>query len=281
MLFSERQRLKAITDSEAKGCPVWTDALDQHVRQKLIYAMFDLVEYGRSFGEDGLSQMAAYRTSRELGLPRLADERHGTSDTYQAFLTSDEGIVFSLLEALYLTGLDRIGDPPGLHNFETAIKYILLTHRVSFDFIDGRIVPYESLELHQAVVVPTLTLLGGKQRFAGAEKAYQDALHQIHDGNPENAITDAGTALQEALKALDCKGNALNPLAVSAQKKGILAGHDRKLINWVEGDRSNTGDAHNAAPASTEDAWLTVHVVGAIILRVTQDTPRPSPSVTA
>ena len=260
---------------------MWTDVLDQHVRQKLSYAMFDLVEYGQSFGESALSQIAAHRTSRELGLPRLADVQSNRSDAYQALLTSDEGIVFSLLEALYLTCLDRIGDRSGLHNFETAIKDILLTHRVSFDFIDGRIVPYESLELHQAVVVPALTLLGGKQRFAGAEKAYHDALHQIHDGNPENAITDAGTALQEALKALDCKGNALNPLAMSAQKKGILKGHDRKLINWMEADRSNTGDAHNAAPASIEDAWLTVHVVGAIILRVAQDTPRPSPLVTA
>ena len=131
--------------------------------------------------------------------------------------------------------------------------------------------------MHQSVVSPTLTLLGGNERLARVEKAYRDALDQIHEGNPENSITDAGTALQEALQALGCKGNSLKPLAKAAQQKGILTGHDMKLINWVESDRSNTGDTHNASPASVEDAWLTVHIVGAIILRITHNTPRPSP----
>ena len=184
---------------------------------------------------------------------------------------------------LVIDALKRIDGPATVAEIAREISLGMGTWTVSSvlpDLIDEKRVR-QARELHQAVVVPTLTLLGGKERFAGAEKAYQDALHQIHDGNPENGITDAGTALQEVLKALGCKGNALNPLAVSAQKKGILVGHDTKLINWVEGDRSNTGDTHNAAPASPEDAWLTVHIVGAIILRVAQDTPRPPPSVTA
>jgi hypothetical protein len=42
-----------------------------------------------------------------------------------------------------------------------------------------------------------------------------------------------------------------------------------KIIDWVESDRSEKGDAHNARPATREDAWLTVHIVGAVILRLT------------
>ncbi len=59
-----------------------------------------------------------------------------------------------------------------------------------------------------------------------------------------------------------------------ARKKGVLAPHDatlaagiEKIIDWVCADRSETGDAHNAKPATRDDAWFAVHVVGALILR--------------
>lgn len=71
-----------------------------------------------------------------------------------------------------------------------------------------------------------------------------------------------------------CKGNALGPLADDARKRGLLAPYDRKIIDWVSADRSDKGDAHNATPASRDDAWLAVHVVGALILRLAGDANR-------
>lgn len=58
-------------------------------------------------------------------------------------------------------------------------------------------------------------------------------------------------------------------LAKSAQATGVISAHDRRLIDWVSADRSVKGDTHNAQAASVEDAWLAVHIVGAIILRIT------------
>jgi hypothetical protein len=42
----------------------------------------------------------------------------------------------------------------------------------------------------------------------------------------------------------------------------------QKLVDWVSASRSDRGDAHSASNATRPDAWLVVHVVGALILRL-------------
>lgn len=159
--------------------------------------------------------------------------------------------------------------------FEAKVNEILAEHRVSFEYIDMHMVEFELKELHVEVVAPTLRLLAGRQGWDDVEKAYRDALGELSSGNPEDAITDAGTALQEALNVLGCKGKSLGSLIRSARDSGILASHDSpmveaiaKIMHWVSADRSTMGDAHNSASATRDDAWLTVHVVGALILRL-------------
>jgi len=134
-----------------------------------------------------------------------------------------------------------------------------------------------SQELHAEVVAPVLLLLSHRSGFEKVEAAYQDALREISAGHPADAITDAGTALQETLTTLGCRGNALGPLIADAQRNGLLAAHDStlgegiaKILKWVSADRSNKGDSHRASTPTTEDAWLVVHVVGALILRLVQ-----------
>jgi hypothetical protein len=41
-----------------------------------------------------------------------------------------------------------------------------------------------------------------------------------------------------------------------------------KAMHWVAADRSEMGDAHHATQATREDAWLIVHVVGAVMVRL-------------
>jgi hypothetical protein len=161
-------------------------------------------------------------------------------------------------------------------HFATTVNKVLREHRISFELIDGEMVPLASQELHAEVVAPTLRLLSGRVGWNKVETAYQDALGELAEGKPADAITDAATALQEALVALGCRGNALGPLAKSARGKGLLGPHDalmtdmvQKLIDWVSADRSAMGDAHRAGQPSVEDGWLAVHVVGALILRLT------------
>jgi diacylglycerol kinase len=49
------------------------------------------------------------------------------------------------------------------------------------------------------------------------------------------------------------------------------------VMHWVSADRSTSGDAHQVGSAAIEDAWLTVHIVGALILRLA-GSPRGSQS---
>jgi hypothetical protein len=73
----------------------------------------------------------------------------------------------------------------------------------------------------------------------------------------------------------------LGPLIKDAKKRGLLAPHDARLdkaisdvMDWVSADRSESGEAHHVSGASVEDAWLIVHIVGSLILRMASGPPR-------
>lgn len=104
----------------------------------------------------------------------------------------------------------------------------------------------------------------------------------MSEDDPSDAITDAGTALQDALRAFGAKGGSHGDLIKDALKRGILTGYDRRmldaikaLVNWSAADRSTKGDGHSSAnEPGPADAWLAIHVVGALIFRLADDTPR-------
>jgi hypothetical protein len=97
-------------------------------------------------------------------------------------------------------------------SFDKMINTLLVRHRISFELIDHEMVPFSSRERHVEVVAPTLSLLHRGKGWAKVEDAYKAALGEIARGEAANAITDAGTALQEGLVLLGCEGNALGPL---------------------------------------------------------------------
>lgn len=188
---------------------------------------------------------------------------------------ADDSHLPSLIEATFIALRElRSGSHPV--SFERDINEIMSEHRISYELVNGQMVAFQSKELHQEVVEPTLRLLPGRPDWEKVEAAYLAALREISGGNPADAITDAGTALQEALTLLGCQGNALGSLIKSAKSKGLLAPHDsqltdgiEKIANWVSADRSESGDSHKASTGVTrDDAWFTVHVVGALILRL-------------
>lgn len=163
-------------------------------------------------------------------------------------------------------------------SFRQEVNRIFQAHIVGFHLHqNSHLVPIVSHEMHTAVVEPTLYLLHSQPRFADAETAYQNALEQIRKRDPANAITDAGVALQEALTALGCEGKVLGDLLKSAHKIGLLKGKDTPLgevvgrtVDWVAAMR-NQGEAHKANPdVDMPDAWMVVHVVGALIIRLSE-----------
>ncbi len=192
-------------------------------------------------------------------LPKLAD----TND-----LVLD--IIAAMPEALSMAKVSR----QMIERYTDATNKVLREHRIAFKFVGSELIPFESDELLQEVVEPALRLLVDA-RFQASHDAYLKALKEVARGDAGTAITDASTALQQALVAVGAEGNALGPLMKSAKKRGLLGTHDQplvdglaKLIDWVSSDRSALGNAHDYSVAVLADAWLTVHVVGALIVRL-------------
>lgn len=164
--------------------------------------------------------------------------------------------------------------------YEEFVNHILNEERIGHKFVDGELIAFQNDELMQEAVEPALKLLIGK-RYTGAQKSYREALEQISHEKAGNAITYAGTALQETLEALGCKGNALGALITDAKEKGLLGKRDtpledgvRRFLHWAASERNQNSDAHRYSEAPIEDAWLMVHIVGALIVRLTSGKPR-------
>jgi hypothetical protein len=275
MLYSERKRQRSLAEREAKGETFWTSHFDKRVRQKLKYLLDECGE------GDNAAQRARYLILKDEGLPYLYTDTSNEVWDFELYLfeCSDE-MMPTVIEAMFraIVGLarsqvSRVGQGRVIA-FINGVNEVLRAHRISFEFQDGEMVPFESKALHATVLAPALTLLRDP-RFEKADRAYRDAMDELTRGTPGDAITDAATALQEMLVALGASGNALGPLLKSARSMGLLAAHDailtealQKTIDWVSADRSNLGDAHKADSAEVQDGWFTVHVVGALIVRL-------------
>jgi hypothetical protein len=276
MLYSRRNRLKKLEDAERDGANFWSRSFDPAARTRIMHAFMD------SGGKNDpmCGELARGLILRDEGLLYLVSPDWAPSFDFQEFvLQCIDDMMPTAVEAAYSALDRRPGSKPKY--FHKYVEVVLREHRISFDFVNGKMIEFSSREMHAAVVLPTLLLLAGRPELSSVEKAYQDALREISTGNPSDAITDAGTALQELLTVLGCKGNALGLLIKSARSKGLLASHDvpmmdflEKVMHWVAADRSELGDAHKSTQVPHEDAWLTVHVVGAIILRLVGPSPR-------
>lgn len=287
-LYARRKQLRDREDRERRGESFWTDRFSDETRNRLLLIMrSDLA------GDYRVVENAVKLLLADLGTLRLYLTSEETYFQFFRYLSEcDDDMVPSVIEAIVesyrltyqedyargaFTGLPQ-GMGRGAFGAELTgeINRVLAEDRIAFELVKGEMVPFASRELHVQVVEPVLRLLAtpGWERV---EKSYQSALSEIARGDGADAITDAGTALQEALSFLGAQGNQIGDLTTSARSKGLIAAHDVPLLQavdkacrWVAADRSNMGDAHNADDASRDDAWFTVHVVGAILLRLSR-----------
>lgn len=277
-LHNQRRRLADRATREANGESFWTAEFSTPARTRLAHMLEGWED------SDTLKRLARDMILKDEALNFLASPRYGEEYDFDKYLEAcDSQMVPTVLEALSLATVHDDYYPGGewaRSQWESGVNAILERERISFELTKSEMVPFTSRELHVEVVQPALALLANPG-WADVELAYRAALAELSRGEGANAVTDAGTALQVALEKAGATGNALGPLIVSARKKNILAAHDGKLAEvilaaatWVSADRSITGDAHNVAPASSDDAWLTVHVVGALLLRLSRNAPR-------
>lgn len=304
-LFAERLRLEARAQARAEGTAHLTTHLNEVVRTKLAAAWDDanqgfearetasreraieergrrsigrslsplLMEMGLLDGSPTEVLLSLVEAEHEVLIAKATEAEHAEArtfvvddaDTEDSFVEDDDG---------KLRSLAVIRRTP--ETFRRRVNEIFEAHDVAFRLsASSRLVPVASLTLNDAIVAPTQYLLHGQPEFAGAESAYQKALTEIRNGDAGDAITDAGTALQAALTALGYKGGTLGQLLSAAKNDGLLRGNDTpltesivKAVNWVAALR-NDGEAHNAdADFDLSDAWMVVHVVGALIVRL-------------
>lgn len=286
-LYAERLRLRAQAEALAAGMVQWTDQLDMRVRVKIGLAWDDVTESLHYELQEFLDSFIGARTLRSIGWTMATTAmRQGSGNVPNEHLLSlieaqHEGLT-SLEDQIKLQVMLRggsvadYGDPAG--DFQREVNRIFEAHIIGLHLHhNSRLVPIDSHEMHNAVVAPTLYLLHSQPRFSGAETAYQKALKELRNRDAGDAITDAATALQEVLTALGCDGRVLGDLVKSAKTKGLLTGADTplsesivKTANWVATQR-NRGEAHRAEPdMDMSDAWMVVHVVGALAIRLTE-----------
>ena len=164
--------------------------------------------------------------------------------------------------------------------FVEAVNDILLAARIEWHFDDGRFTQRGNSVLHADVVKPASVLLEADARFGKASSAFQTAINRLSENHPDVAITDAGTAVQEFFRALGVNGNSLSDQLNVAQKAGIISAYDRTLLkpftDWLNADRSTRGNAHhhNEGDVTKGDAWLAIHVAGALMVRLSNEEPR-------
>lgn len=261
MLPSERAREKRNAELDATNTP-WSSAIDRRARVRL----------------------AAVASGLNLNPWRIAEaleERVGTSMSSSAvFAFYPEQQDADLLDVI--AAVPDVLNPLGYATemWVESVNQIFQQHRIGYKFVDDELIPFEDDELMRNVIEPTLVLLVGK-KFQAARRSYREALEEIADGHPADAMTDAGRALEETLEALGCEGDMLGPLVKDAKRKGLLGGVDSPLIdgierfcNWAAGSRNQMSDAHKSPQARLEDGWLMIHVVGALIQRLAAGTPR-------
>jgi hypothetical protein len=288
-LYAERLRREAQAKALAAGEIGLTDQLDRDARIKLSLAWSDATS-GLGHRELEYLQSAITHTSMRSHAVDLAPKdmqlQSGRSnENLLSLIEAEHAALKRFVEAsspfghTYPTGGawgTAIIDPA--EHFRKDVNRIFGTHLVGFALhSNSQLMPVHSHEMHSAVVAPTLYLLHSQTRFAAAETAYQKALAELRDGDAGDAITDAATALQDALSALGCTGGALGDLLSSAKKNGLVKGNDTPLtdaisrtVSWVAA-RRNQGEAHRGDPdIDMSDAWMVVHVVGALIIRLAE-----------
>lgn len=156
----------------------------------------------------------------------------------------------------------------------------LLGGRVEWHFYDGRFIHAGNRVMHANVVEPASILLDSDPKFGKAASAFGAALDRLSEDESSIAITDAAVAVQEFFRAVGVEGNSIADQLNAAQKLKLITEYDRHLlkpiVDWTNADRSKLGKPHyfRDGDISKADAWLMIHVAGALMVRLSGEEPR-------
>jgi len=293
-LFTQRQAAAEEAAARVRGEEV--DALigeaPPEFRQQLIYAIKDAAVW--PVGPDwavrnlnrALIERITYHLRAEYGRPYLAAATNENGTDLASFIveraTTPE--LMDVIDAVIDVFLTEGNQPDlcryaadGLARFSDTVSRRMRQHKLAYDLVELQVVEKRSEELHQAAVAPALTLLHGRPRFAEAERQYRESLDELADGKWADAVTDAGAAVENLLRAiLGLRQGALADLLGQARLRGLFGDAQSARIKKVVGGftaladvRNEESDAHgNRTDPAT--AWLAVHWAGALIVYLVQ-----------
>lgn len=262
-LFVAREREDEFRRREAAGEDVWVRDLPQPARRR-IKAEIEHVTSRWAVGAWNRLRYAAIGLIQREGLQT-------SGQILQELQTAGLTEAFTILEALFAApdepgaGISRASVEPMME----ATARVLREQRVAFDLVEGMFVDRRSQELHEEVVGPSLRLLHRSGGWEAVDERYRSAL-ELLGSNPGDAITNATTALEEALELAGAGKGPLGKQADRAVETDVLARRDRKLIDWASADRATSSTSHGGGQGDHSDAWLAVHVIGALILRLSE-----------
>lgn len=284
-LPSEIRRREQLAQAEAVFGVQWSDDCSPSAARRVravieqttnagfkVYSAADVVRrYGTSSGT------ATYDTEKILSGDHGTDEDR--LDAVAAAMYAFVDLAGSDTESWFDYNEER--DPTyDVSAMVEAVNDVLLGERIDWHWDNGKFVQRGSSEMHEELVKPATVLLDTDPRLAAASRAYSNAITRLSEGKSDVAITDAATAVQEMFRALGAKGNSISDQLDAAQRAKIITPTDRKLlkpiVDWLNADRSERGNAHHerAEDATKQDAWLVIHVAGALMLRLSNREPR-------
>lgn len=130
------------------------------------------------------------------------------------------------------------------------------------------------LDERRAIVKPVLHLLSGRPDLGSARAAYEEAVDELASGVNDNAIASACRALGMTLDSLGYAGRSLHDQTSEVSNEGSFRSHDVALLDWV----SRYASASDTS-ATRDDAWLVVHAVGALVLRLVGPSEGAAPAL--
>lgn len=285
-LPSELRRRRLLADAEAQSGVVWKDGCPPEVGRKIVALLPHLTNKSWTVykAADDHRLVGSQSGINEFSTEETLNGKGNESDRLDALAA----ILYSFT-TLSVTDDEEVEDgwhhsysPPRYDTSELVetVNDILLGARIEWQYVDGHFTQRGNSALYADVVKPASILLDSDQKFAKASSGFQAAITRLSENKPDVAITDAASAVQEFFRALGVEGNSVSDQLNAAQKTKIITAYDRSLLkpftDWLNSDRSEKGNAHHhrAGDVSKSDAWLAVHVAGALMVRLSSQEPR-------
>lgn len=278
-LPSELRRRREQAARELETGITWLDGCPVSVGAEVVVAVNELTN---------IPHRVFSRADRRLGDDRSSEDILNAGGDDEERLDALAAVVgaFSWLAHNDDELIDSYSNRPDYepsYSVDTFIEVVndrLLHARADWLFEDGRFQERGNYVLHSEVLRPATILLADDPAFRTASDAFQSALTRLSKGETDVALTQAATSLQEFFRALGVEGNSVSDQLDAAQRQNVISPADRSLmkplIGWVNADRSDRGNAHRhrEGDVTKADAWLMMHVVGALMVRLSNREPR-------